>query len=66
MRKISLIAAVAAAFVLIGVGKWVRPGSSNPSTAVAGSTLNSTMIAGTTGAKGLPTSLYDDYSLVVN
>jgi hypothetical protein len=61
MRKICLLVAAGAALVLIGIGTWVSVRTFTPTSALAGSTvIPSAMI----GAKSLPTSHYDDYSLV--
>jgi hypothetical protein len=56
MRKNTLFAAVVAALVLIGIGTWIGG-------ARAGTTDQPSVMM--TGAKGAPTSLYDDYSTVV-
>ncbi len=63
MRNISLLVAAAAVLVLIGIGTWASVRTFTPTGALAGSPVvpfRSAMI----GAKGLPTSLYDDYPLV--
>jgi hypothetical protein len=61
MRNIGLLVAAGAALVLIGIATWVGVRTFSPTSALAGSTvIPSAMI----GAKGLPTSHYDDYSLV--
>ena len=62
--KISLFAVAVAALVLIGVGTWIGVGTLAPDSALAGSTIDP--FAMMTGAKDLPTSHYDDYSLVFN
>jgi hypothetical protein len=59
MRKIVLFAAGVATGVVIAVGTWITTTS-----ALAGSTIDP--LAMMTGAKGLPTSYYDDYSVVFN
>jgi hypothetical protein len=64
MRKIVLFAATVTVFVLIGVATWIHIGTPTPTSAVAGPTNNAPVM--TTGAKGLPTSLYDDYEIVVH
>jgi hypothetical protein len=64
MRKITLFAAGVVAGVVIGIGTWIGIGTITPTTALAGSTVDP--LAMMTGAKGLPTSHYDDYSLVFN
>lgn len=57
----SLLVAAGAVLVLIGIGTWISIRTFTRNSALAGSTvIPSTMI----GAKGLPTSHYDDYSLV--
>ena len=64
MRKITLFVAGVVAVVMISVGTWIVVGTMTPTTALAGSAVDPfTMMA---GAKGLPTSHYDDYSLVFN
>jgi hypothetical protein len=67
MRKTTWFAAVVAVLVLIGVGIWIGIRTLIPTSAVAGSTDNAPnapmMI---TGAKGLPTSHYDDYDIVAH
>ena len=64
MRKIILFAAGFAAGVVILIGTWIGVGTVAPTSALAGSTVDP--LAMMTGAKGLPTSHYDDYSLVFN
>jgi hypothetical protein len=63
MRKNTLFAAVVAALVLIGIGTWIGVRTLTPSGARAGTTDQPSVMM--TGAKGAPTSLYDDYSIVV-
>ena len=63
MRKITLFAAGVAVGVVIGIGTWIGVGTIAPTSALAGSTVDPLAM---TGAKGLPTSHYDDYSLVFN
>ena len=60
----SALSIAAAALVLIGVGTWIGVGTLAPDSALAGSTVDP--LAMMTAAKGLPTSHYDDYSLVFN
>jgi hypothetical protein len=60
MRKITLFAAALTALVLISVGTWTGV-RTLPTSALAGSTVHASAM---TGAKGRPTSHYDDYSLV--
>jgi hypothetical protein len=61
---IILFAATVIVFVLIGVATWIHIGTPTPTSAVAGPTDNApTMVI---GAKGLPTSPYDDYDIVVH
>ena len=62
MRKIALFAAAVGALVLIGIETWVSVGTLTPG-ALAGSADNRPVMM--TGAKRPPTSLYDDYSIVV-
>jgi hypothetical protein len=64
MRKTTLFAAAVAALVLIGIGTWIGARTLAPTSAVAGSTYNPPVMM--MGAKGLPTSLYDDYEIVVH
>jgi hypothetical protein len=64
MRKIILFAAGFAAGVAILIGTWIGVGTVAPTSALAGSTVDP--MAMMTGAKALPTSHYDDYSLVFN
>jgi hypothetical protein len=64
MRKIALFVAAVTVFVLIGIATWIHVGPPTPSSAVAGPTGNAPVM--TTGAKGLPNSLYDDYDIVVH
>jgi hypothetical protein len=64
MRKITLFVAAVTVFVLIGIATWKHVGTPTPSSAVAGPTDSApTMMI---GAKGPPTSLYDDYEIVVH
>jgi hypothetical protein len=58
MRNITLFAAAVAAGVVIGLGTWIGVGTVTPTSALAGSTVDP--LAMMTGAKGLPTSHYDD------
>jgi hypothetical protein len=64
MRKTTLLAAAVGALVLIGFGTWFGVRTFTPTRAVAGSTGNAPVMM--TGAKGPPTSLYDDYDIVVH
>ena len=50
--------------ILIGVGTWIGVGTGTPTTALAASTVDP--FAMMAGAKALPTSHYDDYSVVFN
>jgi hypothetical protein len=63
MRKTTLLAAAVAGLVLIGIGIWVGVRILNPTGALAGSVDRPPVMM--TGAKGLPTSPYDDYEIVV-
>jgi hypothetical protein len=64
MRRITLFVAAVAVLVLIGVGTWIGIRTLTPTSAVAGSTDNAPVMM--TGAKGLPTSPFDDYDIVVH
>jgi hypothetical protein len=66
MRKIMLFAAGVIVGVMISVGTWIVVGTMTmtPTNALVGSTVDP--FAMMTGAKDLPTSHYDDYSLVFN
>ena len=64
MRKITLFVAGVIAGVMISVGTWFVVGTTTPTTALAGSTVDP--FAMMAGAKALPTSQYDDYSVVFN
>ena len=64
MRKISFCVAGVAVLILIGVGTWIAVGTGTSTPALAGSTIDP--LAMMTSAKGLPTSHYDDYSVVFN
>jgi hypothetical protein len=63
MRKIILFVAGVAAGVVLLIGAWIGVGTIPPATALAGSTAVDPL-AMTTGMKDLPTSHYDDYSVV--
>ena len=63
MRKTTLFAAVAA-LVLIGVGTWFGVRTFTATGALAGSADNTPAMM--TGAKGPPTSRYDDYDIVAH
>ena len=65
MRKITLFVAGVALFVLIGIDTWLCIRTLGPGDALAGSTDKAPVIM-KTGAKGLPTSHYDDYEIVVD
>jgi len=64
MRKISVCAAGAAVLILIGVGTWIGVGTGTSTPALAASTIDPSAMM--TTATGLPTSHYDDYSVVFN
>jgi hypothetical protein len=64
MRKIILFVAGVATGVVISIGTWIGVGAIAPTTALADSTMDP--LAMMTGAKDLPTSHYDDYTLVFN
>jgi hypothetical protein len=63
MRKIILFAAGFAAGVVLLIATWIGVGTVPPTSALAGSTAVDPF-AMTTGVKDLPTSHYDDYSVV--
>jgi hypothetical protein len=65
MRKITLFVAAVALFVLIGIDTWLCIRTLAPASALAGSTDKAPVIM-ITGAKGLPTSRYYDYEIVVD
>jgi hypothetical protein len=62
MRKIILFAAGVATGVVISIGTWIGVGAVAPATALASSSVDP--FAMMTGVKDLPTSHYDDYSVV--
>jgi hypothetical protein len=64
MRKTILFVAGVAVLVLIGVGSWIGIRTLSPKSAVAGPSDNAPVMM--TGAKHPPTSLYDDYDIVVH
>ena len=61
MRKIALFAAVVGALVLFGIETWASIRTLAPGP-LAGSANKPLVLM--TGAKGPPTSRYDDYSIV--
>jgi hypothetical protein len=63
MRKIILFAAGVATGVVISIGTWIGVGTVTADSALAGSTALDPL-AMTTGMKDMPTSHYDDYSVV--
>jgi hypothetical protein len=63
MHKIVLSAV--AALIVIGIGAWLGVRTLTLKSAVAGSTDDNSPVM-MTGAKGSPTSNYDDYDLVVH
>jgi hypothetical protein len=64
MRKTTLFAAAAvAALALTGIGTWFGVRTFTATGALAGSAHKMPVM---TGAKGPPTSLYDDYEIVVH
>jgi hypothetical protein len=63
MRKIILFVAGVATGVVISIGTWIGVGAIAPTTALAGS-MAVDPLAMMTGMKDLPTSHYDDYSVV--
>jgi hypothetical protein len=64
MRKTTLFIAAVAVLAVIGVGAWIGVRTLTPTGALAGSTDQPLVM--TTGAKGSPTSHYDDYDIVVH
>jgi hypothetical protein len=64
MRKISLFAAGVVTGAVIGIGTWIGLGTGTSTPALAASTVNP--FAMMTSATDLPTSHYDDYSVVFN
>ena len=62
MRKIALFAAVVGALVLFGIETWASIRTLAPGELAGPADKSPVMM---TGAKGPPTSLYDDYSIVV-
>ncbi len=64
MRKISLCAVGVAVLILIGVGTWIGVGTGTSTPALAASTVDPFAMMATT--TNLPTSHYDDYSVVFN
>ena len=64
MRKTTIFAAAVAALVLIGIGAWFGVRTFTATGALAGSADKSPGMM--TGAKGPPTSHYDDYEIVVH
>ena len=63
MRKIILFAAGVATGIVIAIGTWIGVGTITTDSALAGLTAVDPL-AMTTGMKDLPTSHYDDYSVV--
>ena len=64
MHKATLLAVAVVALVVIGIGTWIGVRTFIPTGALAGSADNAPVMK--TGAKGPPTSHYDDYDLVVH
>jgi hypothetical protein len=62
MRKITLFAAAVIVFFLISIDAWLCV-RTFPGNAIASPVENARVIM--TGARGLPTSHYDDYDIVV-
>ena len=58
MRKVVVFGAGVATGIVIAVGTWIGVGTITTTSALAGSTIDP--LAMMTGAKGLPTSHYDD------
>jgi hypothetical protein len=63
MRKIILFAAGVATGIVIAIGTWIGVGTITTDSALASSTAVDPL-AMTTSMKDLPTSHYDDYSVV--
>ena len=64
MRKTTLFAVAVAALVLTGIGTWFGVRIFTATGALAGSPDKAPVTM--TGARGRPTSLYDDYEIVVH
>jgi putative effector of murein hydrolase len=64
MRNISFCGACVAVLILIGVGTWIGLGTGTSTSALAASTVDP--FAMMTSATDLPTSHYNDYSVVFN
>jgi hypothetical protein len=64
MRKATLFAAAIVALVLTGIGTWFGVRTFTATGALAGSADKAPVMI--TGAKGPPTSPYDDYEIVVH
>jgi len=64
MRKTTFFAAAVAALVLTGIGTWLGVRTFTATGALAGSADNTPAMM--TGAKGPPTSRYDDYDIVAH
>ena len=64
MRKTTFFAAAVAALVLTGIGTWLGVRTFTATGALAGSADKSPGMM--TGAKGPPTSRYDDYDIVAH
>jgi len=64
MRKIGFCGAGVAVLILIGVGTWIGLGTWTSTTALAASPISPLEMMMT--VKNLPTSHYDDYSVVFN
>jgi hypothetical protein len=64
MRKISFFAGVVSVLVLLGVGTWIGVGTGTSTNALAASSVDPFAMMAV--AKNLPTSHYDDYSVVFN
>ena len=64
MRKTTLLVAAIAALVLISIGTWFGVRTFTATGALAGSADKPPVMM--TGAKGPPTSHYDDYEIVVH
>ena len=64
MRQIILFAAGVATGIVIAIGTWIGVGTITTDSALAASTIDPSAMM--TSAKDLPTSHYDDYSVVFN
>jgi hypothetical protein len=67
MRKTNLFAVAAAALIIAGIGKWASSTiHARGTSAVIPISISMDPFKVTLNATGLPTSQYDDYSLIFN